>query len=131
LLRKKADWAHSSNDLQLAADMLVASGDYDKAIKIMINNDWIDKLVRFSNPISFTFRVLQLANRLDRSDANLIREIGKYLESKEEYTVAAGLYTQIGDIRSIALMHAIAEHWDDVSEFLEWILINFSGVRNC
>lgn len=62
----------------------------------------------------FLSRVLQLANRLDRSDANLIREIGRYLEGKEEFAVAANLYTQIGDIRSIALMHARAEHWEDV-----------------
>lgn len=60
-------------------------------------------------------RVLQLVNRLDRSDANLIREIGRYLEKKEEFTIASNLYTQIGDIRSIALMHANAEHWEDVS----------------
>jgi intraflagellar transport protein 122 len=106
LLRKKADWAHSSNDLQLAAEMLIASGDYDKAIKIMIDNDWTDK-------------VLQLANRLDRSDANLIREIGKYLETKEEFTVAATLYNQIGDIRSIALMHTNAEHWEDAFVIVE------------
>ncbi|KAI6240597.1 hypothetical protein M3Y99_00428900 [Aphelenchoides fujianensis] len=106
LLRRKAEWASNANDLVLAAEMLMASGDYDKAIKIMINNDWIDK-------------ILQLATRLDRSDSNLIREIGAYLANKGEFTVAANLYTQIGDIRSIALMHANAEHWEDAFAIVE------------
>lgn len=102
LLRRKADWARAANDLHLAADMLMASGDFDKAVKILIENDWMDK-------------VLQVANRLDRSDANLIRVIGNYLASKGEFTVAATLFSQIGDIKSIAQMHVNAEHWDDVS----------------
>ncbi|KAI6231946.1 hypothetical protein M3Y95_00435200 [Aphelenchoides besseyi] len=106
LLRRKAEWAHNANDLELAAEMLMASGDYDKAIKIIINNDWIEK-------------VLQLANRLDRSDSNLIREIGAYLAEKGEFTVAANLYTQIGDVRSIAMMHANAEHWEDAFAIVE------------
>ncbi|CAD5225649.1 unnamed protein product [Bursaphelenchus xylophilus] len=102
LLRKKADWATEANDLKLAAEMLMASGDYDKAIKIMMQNEWTDK-------------ILQMATRLDRSDANVIREIGNYLADKGEYTIAAGLFGQIGDIRSIAMMHVKAENWEDVS----------------
>ena len=42
-MRRKAEWAHHANDLQLAADMLIASGDYDRAVKIMIENNWIDR----------------------------------------------------------------------------------------
>jgi hypothetical protein len=42
------------------------------------------------------------------------------LEGKEEFTVASNLYSQIGDIRSIALMHANSEHWEDVSLSLKY-----------
>ncbi|CAD5218534.1 unnamed protein product [Bursaphelenchus okinawaensis] len=106
LLRKKADWATEANDMRLAAEMLMASGDYDKAIKIMMQNDWTDK-------------ILQMATRLDRSDANVIREIGNYLAAKGEFTIAAGLFGQIGDIISIAMMHVKAENWEDAFAVVE------------
>ena len=42
LMRKRADWAKESNDPQLAATMFIASGDYDKALNVIIQHDWID-----------------------------------------------------------------------------------------
>uniref|UniRef100_A0A914HDV0 Intraflagellar transport protein 122 homolog n=1 Tax=Globodera rostochiensis TaxID=31243 RepID=A0A914HDV0_GLORO len=103
LLRRKADWAQSTNDQRLMAsvpDMLMASGDYDKAIRLMMANGWVEK-------------VANAARKLDRSDTNLLREIGQFMAQKGEYTMAASIFQRISDTHAIVQMHVDSEHWED------------------
>ncbi|MCP9265899.1 hypothetical protein DINM_021310 [Dirofilaria immitis] len=73
LLRRRADWAQNSNEPIIAAEMFIASGDYDKAVTLMIKNDWIDMLIN-------------LAHRIDRSNVDAFLVAEKYQKySKEVY----------------------------------------------
>lgn len=45
LIRKRANWARDSNEPRLAAEMFIASGDYEKAVNLLIEYDWIDVYV--------------------------------------------------------------------------------------
>ena len=60
------------------------------------------------------FRVANAARKLDRSDANLLREIGQFMARKGEFTQAATIFQRINDIRAIVQMHVQSEHWEDV-----------------
>uniref|UniRef100_A0A914ML49 Intraflagellar transport protein 122 homolog n=1 Tax=Meloidogyne incognita TaxID=6306 RepID=A0A914ML49_MELIC len=103
LLRKKADWAQTSNDQRMLAsvpELLMSSGDYDRAIRLMMANNWVEK-------------VANAARKLDKSDANLLREIGQFMAKNGEYIQATSIFQRINDLRSIIQMHVNAENWDD------------------
>ncbi|VDO45663.1 unnamed protein product [Onchocerca flexuosa] len=100
LLRRRADWAQNSNEPIIAAEMFVASGDYAKAVSLMIKNNWIDMLIN-------------LAHRIDRSNVDVLRTIGNYLAKKGEYTLASHLFQSINDIRALINMYVDAALWND------------------
>uniref|UniRef100_A0AAF5PHL4 Intraflagellar transport protein 122 homolog n=3 Tax=Wuchereria bancrofti TaxID=6293 RepID=A0AAF5PHL4_WUCBA len=100
LLRKRADWAQNSNEPIIAAEMFMASGDYERAVNLMIKNDWIDMLIN-------------LAHRIDRSNVDVLRMIGNYLAKKKEYTLASQLFQSINDIHALINMYVGAELWND------------------
>jgi hypothetical protein len=58
--------------------------------------------------------VANAARKLDRSDANLLREVGQFMARKGEYTQAASIFQRINDTRAIVQMHVQSEHWEDV-----------------
>ena len=100
LLRKKADWAHSSNNMTMAADMLMSSGDYERAIRIMMEKGWIE-------------RIVNAAGKIDRSEAELLREIGQFLSNRGEYAAASAIFTKINDTKSIVNMFIHAGKWEE------------------
>nr|CAD2191098.1 unnamed protein product [Meloidogyne enterolobii] len=66
----------------------------------MMANNWVEK-------------VANAARKLDKSDANLLREIGQFMAKNGEYIQATSIFQRINDLRSIIQMHVNAENWDD------------------
>ncbi|PAV77093.1 hypothetical protein WR25_12873 [Diploscapter pachys] len=100
LMRKRADWAKNSNQPKVAAEMLIASGDYDKAVDLIADNDWMDLAIN-------------VMRKLDRSDLDTLRKLANYFIQKNDYSLAAKIYTSINDIKSMVDMHVNAGHWTD------------------
>lgn len=57
LLTKQADWARVTNQLQDAAQMYMAAGDYLTAIEIIARNDWVDMYIYAAAHATRTLRI--------------------------------------------------------------------------
>ncbi|KAF8375552.1 daf-10 [Pristionchus pacificus] len=100
LIRKRANWARDSNEPRLAAEMFIASGDYEKAVNLLIEYDWIDVAII-------------MMGKLDRNDKDLFLKLGDYLTSKKEYGMATSIYTQLNEMKRLVHMHINANNWND------------------
>ncbi|CAD6191210.1 unnamed protein product [Caenorhabditis auriculariae] len=100
LMRKRAIWAKDSNQPKMAAEMLISSGDLDKAMQLIIDNDWMDMAI-------------DIMRKLDRSDLDTIRKLASYFVRKNEFGLASRLFGSINDTKAIVEMHVNAGHWTD------------------
>ncbi|GMT24409.1 hypothetical protein PFISCL1PPCAC_15706 [Pristionchus fissidentatus] len=100
LMRKRADWARDSNEPRVAAEMFIASGDYEKAVNILIEYDWLDVAII-------------MMGKFDRNDKDLSLKLAEYLSKKKEYGMASKIYTQLNEMKKLLHMHITANNWND------------------
>ncbi|GAB1599701.1 intraflagellar transport protein 122 homolog [Argonauta hians] len=106
LISKQADWAKSSNEPKVAAEMYMAASEYAKAVHIMGENGWSDMIIR-------------LARKIDKTDQEILNLCGSYLMRIEKYSLAAEVYNKLGDIKSIIKLWVKARQWDDAFALAE------------
>lgn len=106
LITKQADWAKSSNEPRAAAEMYISAGEFCKAIDIIGDHGWGDMLI-------------DLARKLDKADREALSRAAQHLTKLEQYPYAAEVYSKMGDIKSLILLHVEAKHWDDAFVLVE------------
>ncbi|VDN20614.1 unnamed protein product [Cylicostephanus goldi] len=113
LMRKRADWAKNSNQPKVAAEMLISSGDLDKAVQLITDNDWMDlcgltilRGARFA--MNIVCRAINVMRKLERSDAFAIADrypkyiedvylpYARYLAERDQFLEAQKAYHKAG-----------------------------------
>ena len=55
-----------------------------------------------------------MARKLDKADVDALARCGQYLKKLEQYVYAAEVYTKMGDMKALIMLHIEANHWEDV-----------------
>ncbi|KAL5515597.1 hypothetical protein EMCRGX_G000787 [Ephydatia muelleri] len=102
LVTKLADWFKTTNDPQAACDMYVAASEYLKAVDIMGENGWVD-------------RIIGLVHDLDKASQSneLLYKCATYLKNHSQYSYAAEVYEKLKDIKSLVSMYVSIQQWNE------------------
>jgi len=100
LVRRQAEWAEEVNDMSVASDTYLAAGDYMKAIHILGEQSWIEKLA-------------DLVKKLSKNDEPELRACLGYFEKSKAYSHAQEVLLKLGDVKGLLKLHLDHQKWDD------------------
>ncbi|KAK7866290.1 hypothetical protein R5R35_007119 [Gryllus longicercus] len=100
IIRKKAEWARNNNEPRAAAEMYLSAGDTQRAIEIIGENGWVEKLV-------------DVGRRLDKADQEAIALVATHLRRLEQLTYATEMFRKLGDEKSVVQLYVEAKEWKE------------------
>lgn len=106
LIKKQAEWAKTSNDPRAAADMYLTAGEHMKAIELIGENGWADKL-------------LEVGRNLNKAETEALQKCAYYFVKMDQHDYATEMYVKMGDLKSLVKLHVDTRHWDEAFHLLE------------
>ncbi|KRX19215.1 Intraflagellar transport protein -like protein [Trichinella nelsoni] len=106
LISKQALLAYHAKDFDKACEMYLAANDFEKAITIMDEQKWIEKLAA-------------LGKQLDETNYNLLNKIAKTFEKYKEYPLASEVYGKIRDVESLIRVKIFDNHWKEAFQIVK------------
>jgi len=106
LIRRQAQWAEETGDLQEAAQMWVQSGDHLRAITIMGERGWMEPLV-------------DVCRQLPKSETQCIRACGQFFRKNGVHAYAKEAYLKIGDLKALMQLNVEMLKWEEAFALLE------------
>ncbi|XP_067933831.1 intraflagellar transport protein 122 homolog isoform X2 [Watersipora subatra] len=100
LISKQAEWAKSSNEPKVAAEMFMSAGEYMKAIELMGESGWADMMV-------------DLARKLDKADREALSRCAVWLQQLNQPVYAAECLAKMGDTNSLVNLHVATGQWEE------------------
>lgn len=99
-MTKQADWCKTTNDPTAAIAMYTTAGEYLKAIEIIGENGWVDKLV-------------DTVHQLETSNKEALIQCAVWLKRLGHYMQAAIVYEKLKDTASLVRLYVEGHHWDE------------------
>ncbi|CAH3150863.1 unnamed protein product [Porites lobata] len=106
LIKKQAEWCETTNDPKAAVDMFLAAGENLKAIDIIGQNGWVEKL-------------LEVGRNLNKADTEGLKQCAYYFKQLDQHGYATEMYIKIGDVKALLELHVETKHWDEAFELAE------------
>lgn len=126
LLTKQADWARLTNQLQDAAQMYMAAGDYLTAIEIIARNDWVEMCAalklflsslltsRLNASLSRARRLVDVSRKIDKGDREALQRCAFHLRRLGQHPYAADCYVKLGDYYALLRLYIDVQLWQQV-----------------
>ena len=105
LVRRQAAWAEETNDLGVASETYLKAGDVLKAISILGEQKWLDKLA-------------EVARGLSRGQTAEMQACLKYFQKHKSHAHARELLLQLGDIAGLLALNLEHNMWDDALQLI-------------
>jgi len=106
LIKKQAEWCKTTNDPKAAADMFIAAGEFSKAVEILGENGWADKLI-------------DLGRNLNKADVEPLTRVAYFLKKLKQYNYAGEVLTKLGDTKQLAQFYVESQQWEEAFLIVE------------
>jgi len=106
LVRRQAVWAEETNNLASASETYLAAGDYLKAIHILGEQNWHDKLIA-------------VVRTLNNSQSAELQACLRYFEKAKAHDYAKEVLLKLGDIQGLLQLNLEANKWNDALQLIE------------
>lgn len=98
LITKQADWAMNTNDKNTACEMYIAAGEYAKAVEIMGENGWVDRLSALVHDIS-------------KTEVEVLNRCAHFFKVLAQPLAAAQVYEKLGDTAGLIALYVECKQW--------------------
>ena len=102
LVRQQAEWSRDTADWRSAATMFADSGDYERAIQLLMEHGGVEQLII-------------LSRKLPKEDANL-KTIANYFMTNKHHKFAKEVYIKMGAVEALMKLLMANSDWEEAMD---------------
>eukprot|EP00873_Tetraselmis_striata_P015075 jgi/Tetstr1/435339/TSEL_024257.t1 len=106
LINRQAEWSEEVNDYAAAADMYLKAKKYERAVSIIGQNNWFEKLV-------------EVVSILEPTDTKALQMCAQFFRKGGQHQSAKDVYIKLQDHRSLIQLLVELGRWDEAFMLLK------------